>query len=224
MANFEKISTSNLSFSVKLESVSSFPGLVSRTTNGLGESVTFSETSGFFTGAGETFKFSVFVDWLGDPVHVGVSSDDLVVWIDHDDFVVLVGGIFSGPVTVDNSKVSDGFTRSFFSDGLNSSLKFKLVNSLVDWFTVGGTLWRESLSATSSNSDSVDYVTLLGFVAHKSGFFWPGWSSGSVDSWKLSKVPRSESEDVFHDITLLLSPKFILVLVGTHVFMCSRKI
>jgi len=116
MENFEKISTSNLSFSVKLEGVSSLPGLVSGTTNGLGESVTFSETSGFFAGAGETFEFSVFVDWLGDPVHVGVSSDDLVVWIDHDDFVVLVGGVFSGPVAVDNSETTDGFTRSFFSD------------------------------------------------------------------------------------------------------------
>jgi len=224
MENFEKILTSNLSFSVKLEGVSSLPGLVSGTTNGLGESVTFSETSRFFTGAGKTFKFSVFVDWLGDPVHVGISSDDLVVRVDHDNLVVLVGGIFSSPVTVDNSETANSFTGSFFSDRLNSSLKFKLVNSLVNGFTVGCTLWRESLSATSSNSDSVDYVTLLGFVSHKSGFFWPGWSSGSVDSWKLSKVPRSESEDVFHDITLLLSPKFILVLVGTHVFMCSRKI
>jgi len=205
---------------VKLLSVSPFPCLVPGTTNGLGESVTFSKTSGFLAGRGETFEFSVFVDWLGDPLHVGVSSDDFVLWVNHYHFVVLVGTVLSGPVAVDDSKTAHSFTGSFFGDRLDSSLEFELVDSLVHWFTVGGTLWRESLSATSSYSHSVDDVTLLGFVAHKSGFLWSRWSASSVDGWELSEVPRSESEDVFHDITLLLSPKFILVLVGTHVCMC----
>merc|ERR1711979_63637 len=184
--------------------------------DGLGESVSFANTSGFFAGAGETFAFSVFVDWLGDPLHIGISSNDFVLWVNHNDFVVLVGGVFSSPVAVDNSETAHSFTGSFFGNGLDSSLEFQLVNSLVDWFTVGGTLWGESLSATSSYSNSVDNVTLLGFVTHQSGFFWSRWSASSVDSWQLSEVPRSKSEDVFHDITLLFSPKLVLVLVGTH--------
>merc|ERR1712046_419725 len=56
----------------------------------------------FFAGAGKAFAFSVFVDWLGDPLHIGISSDDFVLWVNHNDFVVLVGGIFSSPVAVDN--------------------------------------------------------------------------------------------------------------------------
>jgi len=212
----------HLPLSSELEGVSSFPCLVPGATDGLVELVTFSETSGFLAGAGKTFEFSVFVDWLGDPVHVGVSSDDLVHWVDHDDFVVLVGTVFSGPVAVDDSETAHSFTGSLFSNRLDSSLEFKLVNSLVDWFTVGGTLWRESLSATSSYSHSVDDVALLGFVAQESCFLWSRWSASSVDSWELSEVPRSKSEDVLHDIALLLSPKFVLVLVSTHVFVFSK--
>jgi len=205
---------------VKLEGVSPFPCLVPGTTDGLGESVSFANTSRFLAGAGETFEFSVFVDWLGDPLHVGVSSDDFVLWVYHYDLVVLVGTVFSSPVAVDDSETAQSFTGSLFGDRLDSSLEFELVDSLVHWFTVGGTLWRESLSATSSYSDSVYDVTLLGFVAHESGFFWSGWSASSVDGWQLSEMPRSESEDVFHDIALLFSPEFILVLVGTHVCVC----
>ena len=157
--DFGTVLISCLPLSVKLESVSPFPCFVSGTTDGLGESVSFANTSGFFAGAGEAFAFSVFVDWLGDPLHIGISSDDFVLWVNHDDFVVLVGTVFGSPVAVDDSETAQSFTGSFFGDRLDSSLEFELVNSLVDWFTVGGTLWGESLSATSSYSDSVDNVT-----------------------------------------------------------------
>merc|ERR1711972_90684 len=133
----------SLPLSVELKGVSSLPCFVSGTTDGLSESVTLAEASGLLAGRGEALELSVLVHWLGDPLHVWVSSDDLVHWVDHHDLVVL--------------------------------------------------------------------VALLGFVAQKSGLLWSRWSASSVDSWELSKVPRSKSEDVLHDIALLLSPKFVLV-------------
>lgn len=151
--------SNNLSLSSQLQSVSSSPRSMSRTTIGLDKSVTFSKTSGFLASRGKTSQFSVFVSGLGNPVQITISSDVLQVGVDHDDFKVFVGGILSDPVRVHDSEGTELFTNSFFGDRLNSSLEFQLVDTLVDGFTVGGTFGSQSLSAASSDSDSEDGET-----------------------------------------------------------------
>lgn len=138
--------------------------VVSSTVGGLVVQVTLVDTSGLFTSSSQTSSFSVLVDWVGDPVVGWVVSDGRVGWVDQDDFVVLVGGVFVDPVGVQDSQVGGSSTDSFFRSDSQGLLVLQVVDTLVGWLTVGGTLWNRSLSVTSSNSDSVDDETLLGLV------------------------------------------------------------
>ena len=65
----------------------------------------------------------------------------------------------------------------------------ELVDTLVDWFTVDNTLANWSLSATSSDSNSVDDVALLGLVTELSGLVESAWSVNLVDDGELSVFP-----------------------------------
>ena len=117
------------------------------------------ETSGFLAGRSETPGFSVLVGWFSDPLHGWVTSDDFVVGVDHEDFVVFVGRVLSNPVRVEYSRIAHSFTGTFFGDRLDSVLEFQRVDTLVDGFTVGGTLGSKSLPAAPSYSDTVDDMT-----------------------------------------------------------------
>lgn len=126
------------------------------------------ETSVLSTGGGETSAFSVLVLGGGDPVDSSVSSDGLVVGVNEDDFVELEGSVLANPVGVENSKVSASSADSLLSDGSVGSVGLELVDTLVDGLSVDNTLGNGLLSTSSSDSDSVDNVALLGLVAELS--------------------------------------------------------
>lgn len=84
--------------------VLSLPVLLLGSSTGGRESPSFSKTSGFLSSGGKTTKFTVFVDWLGDPLDFRMSSDGLVEGIDKDNLEELVGGVLSNPVRVQNSE------------------------------------------------------------------------------------------------------------------------
>ena len=137
----------------------------------------------------------MLVDGVADPVDLGVVSDGLVGGIDEDDFVVFIGGVLSNPVGVEDSEASDLSADSFFSDGSQVSGELELNNTLVGGLTADDTLSDGLLSASSSDSDSVDDVTLLGLVAESSGLIGSGRSGASVDGGELSVFPGSKTED-----------------------------
>lgn len=132
----------------------------------------------FLTSSGETSGFSVLVLGGGDPVDSSVSSDSLVVGVNKDDFEELVGSVLANPVRVEDSEVSASSADSLLSDGSVGSGRLELVDTLVDGLSVNNTLGNGSLSATSSDSNSVDDITLLGLVAELSSLVD---SAGSVD-------------------------------------------
>ena len=111
----------------------------------------------------------------------------LVVGVDEDDLVVLVDAILVDPVGVENSQVGASSTDSFFGSGSEGSLVLQLVDTLVGGLawksqklsvchslsssvnlvvsrTVCSTPPRRPLATTTSNSNSVDHVALLGLV------------------------------------------------------------
>ena len=51
------------------------------------------------------------------------------------------------------------------------------------------------LASTTTDSDTVDNVALLGFVAKSSGFIWPRWPGCSVDGVQLSVLPASHTQE-----------------------------
>jgi hypothetical protein len=68
-----------------------------------------------------------------------------------------------------------------------------VVDTLSDGFTVSGTLGDRLLSVSSSDSDSVDNVALLGLVAQSSSLVGSRRSGCSVDDGELSVLPTPDS-------------------------------
>ena len=93
-----------------------------------------------------------------------------------------------------------------------------LSDTLVDGLTADNSLVDWSLSSSSSDSNSVDNVSLLGLESEGSGLLSSGWSVDLVADGELSVLPGSDSEDESHNIRLLLSPELLEVFVGTHFF------
>jgi len=102
--------------------------------------------------------------------------------VDHDDLVVFVGSVLSNPVGVEDSETVNALSASVFSNSAEVSSGCDS-DTLVDGFTVDDTLVHSFLSSTSSDSNSVDHITLLSFISKSSGFIRSGWSLTSVDMW-----------------------------------------
>lgn len=78
--------------------VLSLPVLGLRSSASGSETPSLSESTGLASSGGESSLLTVLVDWLGDPLELGISADGLVEGIDQDDLVELVGGILGNPV------------------------------------------------------------------------------------------------------------------------------
>ena len=175
-----------------------------------------SETSVLLTGGGKSSKLSLVVLLGTDPVDSWVNLDGLVVWINADDLEEFVSGILSYPVGVEDSQVGALSTNLLFSNRSVGSSFLLLSNTLVDWLSVDDTLMDGLLSSSSSDSDSVKNISLLGLEAESSGLIESGRLLDLVDNWKLSILPASDSHDESDNIRLLLSPKLLKIFVGTH--------
>ena len=128
-----------------------------------------SETSILLTGGGKTSEFSFVVFFRDDPVDSWVNLDGFMVWVNADDFEEFVGGVLTTPVGVKNSHVGALSTNLLFSDRSVGSGFLELSNTSMDWLTIDDTLVDGSLSSTSSDSNSVDNVSLLLLESEGSG-------------------------------------------------------
>lgn len=75
------------------------------------------------------------VDGVDDPVDARITTDGLVLRVDKDDFVVLVGGILVDPVRVENPKIGTSTADTLLGGRTKRSLVFELVHTLVGGFT-----------------------------------------------------------------------------------------
>jgi len=82
-----------------------------------------------------------------------VVSDGIVLWVHKDDFEVLVCRIFTNPVGVENTEGTAVTTDTLFGNRLKSASELH-EDTLVNWFTHGGTLWYWLLASTTSHTDS----------------------------------------------------------------------
>ena len=125
-------------------------------------------------GSGKTSALSVLVLVGSDPVDSGVSSDGLVEGVNENDFEELEGSVLTNPVGVEHSEVSASSSDSLLSDRSVGSVGLELVDTLVNGLSVNDSLGDGLLSATSSDSDSVDDITLLLLVTELSGLVGSG--------------------------------------------------
>lgn len=71
------------------------------------------------------------MDGGADPVDAGITTDSLVLGVDKDDLVVLVGGILVDPVGVQDAQVSSATANTLLGGGLESTLVLELVDTVV---------------------------------------------------------------------------------------------
>jgi hypothetical protein len=167
------------------QGVVALPGL-SATGAGLVVAVALVEAAGLLAGGGEAAGLAVLVDGVDDPVDAGIDADGLVLGVDQDDLVVLVGRVLVDPVRVENAQVGAAAADTLLSGGLEGALVLELVDTLVGGLAVGGTLGGRALAATAADADAVDHVTLLGLVAETAGLVETRGARGAVDNVQLT--------------------------------------
>ena len=171
------------SVSPELLGVSEFPVASSGWSLLLGFVTLLGETSGLLAGGGQSSELSVLHLAGADPVDAWVSSDGLVGWVDKDHFVEFEGGILGYPVGVEHSQVGALPSNSLFGSGLVGSGLLQLADTHVSWLTVDTSLGDVSLTASSSDTGSVDDVSLLSLVAEFAGLVWSGRTGALVYGW-----------------------------------------
>ena len=71
------------------------------------------------------------MDRVDNPVDAWVTADGLVVGINKNDLVVLVGGVLVDPVGIKDPQVGAAAADTLLSGGPERALVFELVHSLV---------------------------------------------------------------------------------------------
>lgn len=206
----------NLTVATEGEGVATLPGSSSGTTNGLGEAMALSETTALLPGRSETTEFAVLHGGLADPVHAGVATDSLMARINKDDLKVLVGGILVNPVRVQDTEIRATTANTLLSNGLEVTGGLELVHTMTGGLTVDLALGDLALTTTTTDTDAVDDVALLGLVAEAASLIGARGTAGTVDNVQLTELPAADTEDETEDIRLLLLVKLFNVLVGTH--------
>jgi hypothetical protein len=129
--------------------------------------VTLVDTTGLLAGGGKTASLTVLVHRVDDPVDAGVTADGLVLRVDEDDLVVLVGGVLVDPVGVQDAQVGATATDTLLSGGLEGALVLELVDTLV-----GGLACAKELALACKFPS---YVRDLAYRR------WHPWGQGACD-------------------------------------------
>lgn len=90
------------------------------------------QASALLASGRQTTHLAMLVYWVDNPVDAWVAADGLVLWVDEDDFVVLVGAVLVDPVAVEDAQVGAAATDTLFGGGLQRALVLELVHTLVD--------------------------------------------------------------------------------------------
>lgn len=119
-----------LTVAPELEGVLPLPGLPPAAA-GVVVAVALVETARLLAGGGEATSLAVLVDGVDDPVDAGVDADGLVLGVDEDDLVVLVGRVLVDPVRVEDAEVSAAAADTLLSDRAEGALVLELVDTMV---------------------------------------------------------------------------------------------
>jgi len=203
----------NLTVAAEAESIVPLPG---GQLGGVVVAVAFSEPTILFSNAGETASLPALVHRLGDPVDPRVAANGLMIGVNEDDLVIFVDTVLVDPVRVQDSEVTTTPADALFRNTPQSSLGFEVVHTLMDGFTIGGTLRYMLLAVTPADPDTVDNVSLLGFISQPAGLVWARWARSPVDNLQLTILPASDAKEESEDIRLFLFVEFADVLVRAH--------
>lgn len=93
---------------VELQSAVPSPDCTVRVTNSVVELVALSKAMALVASRCQPMHLSVLLDWFGDPLGVGISSDSFMEWINENKLKKFVCGIFANPVRIQGSQSPTG--------------------------------------------------------------------------------------------------------------------
>jgi len=189
----EPCNIDRLSVSPERQGVVSLPRLPPASSR-LVVTMTLVETTRLLASGGEAARFAVLVNRVDNPVDARIATDGLVLRINEDDFVVLVGRVLVHPVRVENSQIRTAAADTLLCGSAEGPLILQLIDTLVGGFTICSSLRRRPFASTATNADSVDHITLLGLVAETAGLVWTRWARGAVDDVQLAVFPAADAE------------------------------
>ena len=100
-------------------------------------------------------------------------------------------------------------------------LKLELIDSHVGWLSALCSSTNFPLPPSTTYTHSVNDVPLFRLVSQSASFIWPRGSRCTMYGGQLSVLPASHTQKKAKQVRLLLTPKFLQILIGTH--FCPRK-
>ena len=125
-------------------------------------------------------------------------------------------GIAVDPVRVEHSQVSALSADTLLSNTAKVSGKFNFIDTLVLGLSMHNSLVVGPFAATSAHSDTVDHESLLSLVSKLVSLVSSGRSVDTDHLLVLTVLPGTNTKQEAKDITLLLSPHFLEILIGSH--------
>ena len=112
-----------------------------------------------------------------------------MVGVNEDNFVVLVDTILVNPVRVQDTEVSAPTSDALLSYASKTALELQVVDTLADGFAIGGTLGYGLLAVTTTYTNAIDHVSLLGFVPETASLVGAGRARRAVNDVELAVLP-----------------------------------
>lgn len=119
-----------------------------------------SQTTMLLAGRGQASSLAVLVHRIHDPVDSWIVTNGNVLWINHDDFEVLVGGVLVNPVGVQYTQIGTYTTSTLLCNASQVSYELQLVDTSVLWLAVDNALRIRTLPATATNTNAIDNKAL----------------------------------------------------------------
>ena len=170
-----------LTLPAQAESVLPDPSGASGAPDGLVGADTLAHSSRLLAGGGEAAQLTVLVDSVDDPVDLGVSPDGGMGHVHHDHLEVLVGGVLTHPVAVEDSQSLESASNTLLSDGLKVPLRLLLLDSTrALGLTIGTSLGDWPLASSTPHGNAVDDKSLLGLVSKSASLVRAGGTRSTV--------------------------------------------
>jgi len=103
-----------------------------------------------------------------------------------DNLIVFICGVLGNPVTVQYTKSTQFSTNTFLSQRLEIAYWLQLVHTVTLGFAICSTLGHRPFAATTTHTNAVDNVTLLGLVSQPASLLRSGWPGCPVDLVQMS--------------------------------------
>lgn len=147
---------------------------------------------------------------LDNPVDSGVAADGLVLGVNQNDLKVFVRGVLVDPVRIEDPQVGAATANPLFGGGFERALVFQLIDSLICGLacgvehvsrfggllqnigyrgrTIGRAFGDWPLPTSSTDTDTIDNIALLGLVAQTASFVRSRRARGTMNDVQLAKL------------------------------------